>query len=135
MARKTINPSTLFNSKQYGFSQIVVSKPEKMVFISGQVAWDENGNIVGENDLATQVQKAMDNLKKAMEAAGGTLEDIVMLRIYKVDYQQADSAIISAALLKYFGTVNPPASTWLSVQGLANADFMVEIEAQAVLSS
>ncbi len=135
MAKKTINPSTLFNSKQYGFSQIVVAKPGKMVFISGQVAWDENLNIIGKGDLALQMEKSLTNLKTAIESAGGTLADIVMLRIYKVDYQQVDGAIISAALLKYFGTDNPPASTWLNVKGLANANFMVEIEAQAVLSS
>lgn len=133
MTKITINPSALFNSRQYGFSQIVVAKPGKMVFISGQVAWDENGNIIGKDDLAIQIQKAMDNLKIAMEAAGGSLADIVMLRIYKVNYQPADGAIISEALINNFGTDNPPASTWLNVQGLANEDFMIEIEAQAVL--
>ena len=98
-------------------------------------AWfkEFNGNIVGEGDLAIQTQKAMDNLKIAMKAAGGTLSDIVMLRIYKVNYQQADGAIISEALKNNFGSENPPASTWLNVQGLANEDFMIEIEAQAVI--
>ena len=51
-------------------------------------------------------------MKIAIEAAGGSLNDIVMLRIYKVDYQPADGAIISEALIKNFGTENPPASTW-----------------------
>jgi len=133
MTKIAINPKSLFNAKQYGFSQIIVAKPGKMVFISGQVAWDENGNIVGKNNLAIQTQKAMDNLKIAMKAAGGTLANIVMLRIYKVNYQQADGAIISEALINNFGTDHPPASTWLNVQGLANPDFLIEIEAQAVI--
>jgi len=68
----------------------------------------------------------------AIKAAGGTLENIVMLRIYKVNYQPADGAIITQILKDTFGTVNPPASTWLSVEGLANEGFMIEIEAQAV---
>lgn len=133
MKRETINPKNLFDSRQYGFSQIVISKPGKMVFISGQVAWDEHLNIVGENDLAQQTQKAIENLEIAIKAAGGTLENIVMLRIYKVDYQAEDGAIITQILKDNFGTVNPPASTWISVQGLANKGFMIEIEAQAVL--
>jgi len=54
MNKKCINPQELFNSTQYGFSQIVVCDPGKIVFISGQVAWDENLNIVGENDLKIQ---------------------------------------------------------------------------------
>lgn len=133
MKMETINPTSLFDSQQYGFSQIVVTNPGKMIFISGQVAWDENQQIVGENDLAKQTQQALDNLKIALEAAGATLENVVMLRIYKVNYQKEDGVIISQLLKTRFGTDHPPASTWLSVLGLANEGFMIEIEAQAVL--
>ena len=82
-----------------------------MVFVSGQVAWDKNLNIVGKNDLAKQAQKSLDNLKIALKVAGGTLENIVMLRIYKVNYQKEDGAIISQILKNNFGIENPPAST------------------------
>lgn len=133
MKRKTINPTSLFDSRQYGFSQIVVSNPGKMVFISGQVAWDENLNIVGENDLAQQTKKSIDNLEIAIKEAGGTLDNIVMIRIYKVNYQAEDGPIINQVLRDTFGTKNPPASTWISVAGLANKGFMIEIEAQAVI--
>lgn len=133
MTRETVNPETLFNSTQYGFSQIVVSKPGKFVFISGQVGWDEKMNLVGEGDLEVQTQKAIDNLKIAIESVGGTLENIMMLRIYKVDYKKEDGQIISSILKQNFGNQNPPASTWLSVKGLANEGFLIEIEAQAVI--
>jgi len=133
MKRKAINPTTLFDSIQFGFSQIVVSNPGKFISISGQVAWDKHQNIIGENDLATQTEKALDNLKTAMEEAGGSMDDIVMLRIYKVNYQKEDGPVISEILGDYFGVDNPPASTWLSVQGLANEKFMIEIEAQAMI--
>lgn len=131
--KETLNPTALFDSRQFGFSQIVVANPGKMIFISGQVAWDENRSLIGENDLAKQTQKSLDNLKIAMEAAGGTLENIVMLRIYIVNFQNKDGAIISSALQENFGIEHPPASTWLSVIGLANEGFMIEIEAQAVI--
>ena len=131
--RLSINPTELFQSTQYGFSQIIVTEPGKNVFISGQVAWDENMNIVGKDDLKIQTQKAIENLKKAIEIAGGTLENIVFLRIYKVKYAKVDGPIISSVLKEYFGTDCPPASTWISVAGLANEDFMIEIEAQAVI--
>ncbi len=133
MKRETINPRSLFESTKYGFSQIVISNPGKLVFISGQVAWDEDLNIVGANDLATQTQKSIDNIEIAIKAAGGTLENIVMLRIYKVNYQKEDGLIISKILKQNFGILNPPASTWVSVEGLANEGFMIEIEAQAVI--
>ena len=104
-----------------------------MVFISGQVACDEQFNVVGENDLAQQIQKAIDNLEIAIKAAGGSLENIVMLRIYKVNYQAEDGGIINKVLKSKFGTDNPPASTWLGVSGLVDKRFMIEIEAQAVV--
>jgi 2-iminobutanoate/2-iminopropanoate deaminase len=133
MNKTCINPKELFNSTQYGFSQIVVSDPGRLVFISGQVAWDENLNIAGENDLKLQTQKAIDNLKIAVESAGGGLENIVMLRIYKVDYKKEDGAVINQVLKDNFGVTEPPASTWISVQGLADEKFLIEIEAQAVI--
>ncbi|MCB0664912.1 MAG: RidA family protein, partial [Saprospiraceae bacterium] len=81
MKKKTINPQTLFNSKQFGFSQVAISDPGRIVFISGQVAWDENLNVSGINDLAGQTRKSLDNLEIAIREAGGNLSDIVMLRI------------------------------------------------------
>ena len=133
MKREAINPESLFDSRQYGFSQIVVSNQGKLVFISGQVAWDENLNVVGGNDLAKQTLKSLDNLETAIKSAGGNLENIVMLRIYKVNYKKGDGPVISQVLKEKFGTTNPPASTWINVKGLANEDFLIEIEAQAVI--
>ena len=133
MNKTYLNPPELFNSTDFGFSQIVVSEPGKLVYISGQVAWDEKREIAGKGDLETQVQKSIDNLALAIQKAGGQLSDIVMLRIYVVNYTDTAGAIVGEALRRNFGTINPPASTWLSVQGLANPDFLIEIEAQAVL--
>ena len=133
MMKETLNPQLLFDSKQFGFSQVVISNTGKLVFISGQVAWDDKLKIIGKKDLAMQTQKSLDNIKIAIEAAGGTLGDIVMLRIYKVNYRKKDGAIISQILKNNFGVDNPPASTWLNVKGLANKKFMIEIEAQAVI--
>lgn len=133
MKKKCLNPKELFNSTQYGFSQIVIAEGSRMVFISGQVGWDENQKIVGKDDLKKQTEKAFENLKLAIQKVGGTMENIVMLRLYLVNYQQQDGAIISDALKKYFGTTSPPASTWINVQGLANEDFLIEVEAQAMI--
>ncbi len=133
MKKECLNPEALFNSKQYGFSQIVLSEAGKHVFISGQVAWDENLKIIGAGDLGIQTQKSLDNLKSAIEAAGGSLEDILMLRIYIVDYKKEDGDVISSHLKDCFGSETPPASTWINVKGLANEEFMIEIEAQAII--
>ena len=131
--KKVINPSYLFDSTPFGFSQIVITDPGKLVFISGQVAWDRNYELIGEDDLSKQTEKSLNNLRTAIEAAGGTLQNIVMLRIYVIQLQQEHSVIITDQLKKFFGDTARPASTWLQVNKLANDKFLIEIEAQAVI--
>ena len=103
-----------------------------MVFISGQAAWDARKNIVGGDSVLEQARQAFRNLEKAMEAAGGTLKDIVALRIYVVDYQAECGTAVGTALREFLSQ-NPPASTWIGVSALAVPEFLIEIEATAVL--
>lgn len=133
MSKKHLNPPQLFDSRQYGFSQIVVSPPGTLVFISGQVAWDEDGRIVGPGDLRIQTRKALANVAAAVQIAGGTLADVVSLRIYIVADVLDDSGAIREALLAFFPD-NPPTTTWIAVPALANEDFLIEIEPIAVLA-
>src|SRR5215510_4395778 len=132
MPKEFINPDSLFQSLPYGFSQIVVATGKKMVFISGQTAWDEGKNIVGGDSVLEQAKQTFRNLEKAMEAAGGTLKDIVALRIYVVDYQAECGTAVGIALREFFSG-NAPASTWIGVSALADPEFLIEIEATAVL--
>ncbi len=117
----------------YGFSQVVIATGKKMVFISGQTAWDAEKNIVGGDSVLEQARQAFRNLEQGMEAAGGTLKDVVALRIYVVDYQAESGTAVGAALREFFSPQNPPASTWIGVSALADPEFLIEIEATAVL--
>jgi len=89
-------------------------------------------NIVGKHNFVKQTEKCLENVITAIEAAGGTIANIVMLRIYKVNYQPEDGKVITQILKEKFGT-NLPASSWIDVKGLANPDFMIEVEAQGVI--
>jgi enamine deaminase RidA (YjgF/YER057c/UK114 family) len=133
MPKEYINPPQLFASRQYGFSQIVASQGGRTVYLSGQVAWDEKQNIVGAGDLKAQVFQTFKNLEIAMHAAGGNLEDIVSMRIYLVESQLDQDQHVSDALKKYFLESEAPATTWIGVRALANKDFLIEIEAIAVI--
>ena len=104
-----------------------------MVFISGQTAWDGRKKIVGEENLLEQTRQALRNVAVAMEAAGGTLEDVVALRIYIVNYQAESAGAVGSVLREFFSASNPPASTWIGVSALAVPEFLIEIEAAAVL--
>ena len=133
MPKEYLNPNSLFSSLPHGFSQVVIATGRKMVFISGQTAWDLRKNIVGGDGVLEQARQAFRNLETAMEAAGGTLKDVVALRIYVVDYQAESGTAVGTALREFFSPENPPASTWIGISALAVPEFLIEIEATAVL--
>ena len=133
MPKEYVNPDSIFPSVQHGFSQVVVASGRKMVFTSGQTAWDAQKKIVGERNLLEQARQALRNVQAAIEATGGTLKDIASLRIYIVNYEPENAQAISIALREFFPSTNPPASTWIGVSALAVPEFLIEIEATAVL--
>jgi enamine deaminase RidA (YjgF/YER057c/UK114 family) len=123
-----LNPKELFPSLQYGFSQIVTVQGGTTVY--RQVAWNEQQQIVGGDDLGAQTRQALRNIDVAMQAAGGSLADVVSLRIYIVKEKLAViDHHLSAALKEFFPAERAPATTWVGVYALANNDFLIEIEA------
>jgi enamine deaminase RidA (YjgF/YER057c/UK114 family) len=90
-------------------------------------------NILGGDSVLEQARQAFRNLEKAMEGAGGTLEDVVGLRIDVVDYQAESGTAVGTPLREFFSPENPPVSTWIGVAALADPEFLIEIEATAVL--
>jgi 2-iminobutanoate/2-iminopropanoate deaminase len=133
MSKEALNPPTLFPSRQYGFSQIVKVSAGKMVYLSGQVAWDADQNLLGKDDLGTQTRQALKNVRIAIQTAGGTLADVVSLRIYIVQDRMAESHYVREGLREFFPGDSPPAATWIGVHSLADEDFLIEIEAVAVI--
>ena len=133
MPKEYVNPNSLFPSLPHGFTQVVVASGKKMVFISGQTAWDVRENIVGGDSLLKQARQALRNVEAAIEATGGALKDVVALRIYIVNYQAESATAVGTALREFFSRENPPASTWIGVSALAVPEFLIEIEATAVL--
>ena len=133
MPKQYLNPPELFDSVQYGFSQGVVSQGGRTVYLSGQVGWNEQQAMSHPDNLHEQARQSLQNIAIALQAAGGNLTDVVSLRIYIVDRKMSESAGIRLALKEFFPRDNPPASTWIGVPSLANAAFLVEIEAIAVI--
>lgn len=131
MPRSYINPPEIFDSRQHGFSQAVVTDGQRRIDVSGQVGWDSDQRLVG-TDLATQVEKAAANLGLVLEAAGASLADVTALRIYVVEATADDLSPITAMLQRHFPRDTPPATTWLVVSALAAKGLLVELEATAV---
>ena len=125
-------PDTIFDSKPYGFSQIVISRGSRLIHISGQTSNDKDLNIIGEGDFAAQAKGAFDNVGLAIAAAGAEIGNIVRLNIFVVDYKLEYLDIIGKATTDFFGELAPPASTMVGVQALALPPLLIEIEATAV---
>ncbi len=131
-ARVELAPEGLWDSRPYGFAQaVVVPAGTATVHVSGQVGWSPDAGAAGD-DLAAQVPVAFDNLARVLAAAGGTLDDVVALRIYVVEAAGDDLAPVGEALRSRF--TRPPAATWIRVAGLADAAMLVEVEATAALA-
>lgn len=131
--KQYIQPSDTFESKRFGFTQVVTSPPGTLVFVSGQVGLDRDLKLVGEGDVAAQAEQALKNLGSSLEAAGASPSDITMLRTYIVDYQAEQAAKLAPHFERFFQG-RPPASTRVGVQALAAPGLLIEIEAVAVLA-
>ena len=132
MEKKYINPDTLMTPR--GYTHVVtVSGAARMIFVSGQVAVDKEGKLVGPGDLKAQILQAGANLKAALAAAGASPRDIVKTNTYIVNYKQSDYSAMREARAALFPEGDPPASTLVGVQALAVDGLMVEMEAIAAI--
>jgi reactive intermediate/imine deaminase len=122
------NPPTL--SKPTGYTHVVAVSGGRTVYISGQIALDREGHLAGANDMKAQAEQVFKNLQAALAAAGATFADVVKMNTYTTDMAQA--AAIREVRARYLGDV-APASTLVQVVHLARPEFMLEIEAIAVV--
>ncbi|KWV89579.1 MULTISPECIES: RidA family protein [Pseudomonas] len=131
MQRKVINPTTVFNSLQYGFSQAMEVPEGRRIMLSGQVGVDAQERTVGPG-IAEQTATALDNVEKVLAAVGGDLSHVIMLRLYIVESARDQQEPIAEALRQRFAH-NPPPSSWIIVSGLSLPEWLIEVEAEAVV--
>ncbi len=124
-----INPDGLM--KNPAFSQVVTTQGNgKTIYIGGQDAVNSRGEIIGKGDIAKQTEQVMQNLQTALDASGATFQNLVKLTIYLVQGQNLYSGFEVSQ--KFLGNLtNPPAICVLIVTGIANPNFLIEIEATA----
>ena len=131
MTKTIFNPGSV--PKPMGpYSQGVVTTGGKLVFISGQVPQDGSGNLVGKGDLEAQTKQVFANLKSMVEAAGGTVANIVKITIFMVKVTPQAYEILGR-VRREFWSGDFPASTLVEINRLASPDFLIEIEAFAVI--
>lgn len=129
------NPDTMFKPAA-GYSQVVEVKSGKVIYVAGQVSIDSEGSLVGKDDLLRQAEQVFKNLQAAVEAAGGTCADIVKLNYFCVE--SVDPSLTPGILAvrdRFVNVAEPPISTFVVVTRLVRPEWLIEIEAVAVLNS
>ena len=121
-----INPTTLPNTSEIGYSQISIVEPGRMAYISGQVAWRADGEPVP-NNLGEQMKLVSNNARLALDALGAQPEDIVIARVYLVDLTPERLEVLMPLFLNTFEGAQP-CVTGVGVSALAAPDLQVEME-------
>jgi 2-iminobutanoate/2-iminopropanoate deaminase len=129
MSKKLINPAELYDCSANGMSQATVETELGLVFVSGQVDWNHQYETT-ENSVEGQTQKALDNLKIALTAAGSSVEQLLQIRVY-VRGELAEHMETAMPILARFLGESRPALTGIGVASLASPSLLVEIEAVA----
>jgi len=132
MSFELINPPGL--EKPVGYAHLARITSGQLVYIAGQAPFDENGNVVGKGDFIAQFNQVMQNLKRAVEGAGGTPKQIAVMTMYVTNVKAfLDSKKeTGAAYVEVFGK-HFPAITLVEVTSLWNRDCMIEISGVAVI--
>ena len=112
------------------FSAGVEAPAGRTVYVSGQVAMDAEGAVVGEGDAKAQTEKVLENVSVVLEEAGGSLDDIVKVTVFITDMGMYDE--VHEVRRRYFGEPYP-ASSMLEVSALIDPRLLVEVEAVAVI--
>jgi 2-iminobutanoate/2-iminopropanoate deaminase len=113
------------------FSSGVKTGPGETLYISGQLGRDDNLQLIGKGDIRAQTRQVLENIKKVLERAGGTFDDIVKVTVFIKDMSQFRE--IHDVRLEYFHEEHLPASTMVQVSAFTLPDALIEIEAVAVL--
>jgi len=128
---RIVNPDSI--SKPFGYSHVAEVTNARMIYISGQVALDQAGNLVGEGDMRAQAQQVFANLRAALEAVGADFNNVVKLNFYLLDISQVQA--IREVRDQYVNTQRPPTSTAVEVRRLFREDILIEVEAVAALQA
>lgn len=125
-----LDPATL--ARPNGFSHVTSAAADRIVFVSGQVAYDASGRIVGIADLAAQTRQVMTNLAIALDSAGTSFSQVLKLTFYVRDLSEEAVATIRAVREEFLDADALPASTMVGVAGLAKPELLLEVEACAL---
>ncbi|MGE0759610.1 MAG: RidA family protein [Pirellulaceae bacterium] len=133
MSLEFINPPSL--GRTSGWTHVVTAQGGRTIYISGQTSLNERGEVVGVGDLKAQTEQTFHNLSIALAAAGATFRDVVKTTVFVVNLRPEHVPILREVRSRYVAADRPPASSLVGVTALVGPDWLIEIEAIAVVDS
>jgi enamine deaminase RidA (YjgF/YER057c/UK114 family) len=130
MTLEMINPEDLPTPPTY--THVVMATGNWLVFVAGQEPEDEQGNLVGAGDLAVQARQVFGNVGRALAAAGARPEQVTKITIFVVGYRREYLPAVEEARVGVFGD-HKPADTLVGVEALSRPEYLIEVEAIAVI--
>jgi len=131
MSLRSIDPDEIPTPETY--STVIVARGSKLVFIAGQVAEDRHGDLVGAGDMAAQSRQVFANIGWALKAAGARPDQVAKLTIFVADYRREHLAMIEEGRISLFGE-HKPTDTLIGVAALSRPEYMLEVDAIAVIA-
>jgi adhesin HecA-like repeat protein len=113
-----------------GYSHIAEVRGGRTLYLAGQLALDQDGQLVGRGDLRAQAKQVFENLRGRLAEAGASFNDVVKLNYYLTD--ASDLSAVRETRDRYVNAENPPASTLVVVKRLVAEEYLIEVEAIAV---
>lgn len=126
-----LNPPRLCPT--YGWTHVASVTGGKTIYISGQVSINERGELVGKGDLKVQTEQAFRNVEIALTAAGTTFRNVVKTSLFVVGLRPEHVPILREVRSRFVSAETPPVSTLVGVSALVGPDWLIEIEAVAVV--
>jgi enamine deaminase RidA (YjgF/YER057c/UK114 family) len=130
MTLEAINPEDLPTPETY--THVVAGTGSRLVFVAGQVATDGEGTVIGPGDLATQSRQAFANVGRCLAAGGARPEQVTKITIFVPDYRRECLGPIEEGRAALFGD-HKPADSLVGVEALSHPDYLIEVEAIAVV--
>jgi enamine deaminase RidA (YjgF/YER057c/UK114 family) len=131
MQTEFVNPPGLCPT--FGWTHVTAAVGGMTIYVSGQVSVNERGEVVGKGDLKVQTAQAFENIRIALAAVGASFRDVIKTSLFVVGLKPEHVPIIREVRSRYVDAQRPPASTLVGVSALVGADWLIEIEAVAVV--
>jgi enamine deaminase RidA (YjgF/YER057c/UK114 family) len=127
-----INPPELCPT--FGWTHVAAVNGGRTIYVSGQVSVNAKGEVVGRGDLRAQTRQALENVRLALASAGATFQDVVKTNLYVVGLKPEHVPIIREVRSQFVRADHPPVSTLVGISALVGPDWLIEIEAVAVIA-